>query len=89
MSSKKFATEEEYQTAVNRMEYKSQVYLNVDDLTARINQCPVSSQDLKDALLFLRMVDEKVKSHNAQCRQTAGKMKNRQYMRNNIQNYQG
>lgn len=86
---KKYANEDEYLKGVHRMEWLSQVYVNIEDQIVRINTCPVPSQDLKDALLLLRMVDEKVKAHNAQCRQTAGKMKSRQYMRNNIQGYQG
>lgn len=86
---KKYASEDEYRKGVHRMEWESQVYMSVDDHIARINNCPVRSQDLMDALTLLRMAEDKVKAHNAQCRQTAGKMKNRQYMRNNIKDYQG
>lgn len=84
---KKFKNDNEYQTAVNEIEWKSRIGYErfTDEMTERMASIPHSTDALKDARFLLQLFIEKIEKHNGQCKQMAGTMKTPYYRRNNIE----
>ena len=86
---RKFKNDDEYQTAVHEIEWKSRISYErfIDEMTEKMADIPHSTNALKDARFLLQLFVEKIEKHNGQCKQMAGTMKTSYYKRYNIEGY--